>query len=291
MSDLRPPLKWAGGKRWLVPHLRPIWEKHAQRRLVEPFAGGLAIALGLTPRKALLNDVNPHTINFYRWVQKGLQVDVPLENTKGNYYGARERFNTLIRAGQAGSREAASLFYYLNRTCYNGLCRFNAQGEFNTPMGRYKTINYETDFRGYMPVMRGWDLLVGDFEGMPVRPSDLIYADPPYDHSFNQYSRDAFGWDDQVRLARWLGEHEGPVVLSNLASPRVVRLYKEIGFSLKFYQAPRLINCTGDRTPAREVLATRNLEGRLLQEGVPRSASSGSSRRATLNNPVHTSPT
>ena len=58
--SLRPPLKWAGGKRWQVPYLRPIWESHGQRRLVEPFCGGLAVALGLGPEKALLNDSNPH---------------------------------------------------------------------------------------------------------------------------------------------------------------------------------------------------------------------------------------
>jgi DNA adenine methylase len=63
-TNLKPPLKWAGGKRWLVPHLRPLWEPFANRRLVEPFCGGLAVALGLMPDRALLNDRNPHLINF-----------------------------------------------------------------------------------------------------------------------------------------------------------------------------------------------------------------------------------
>jgi DNA adenine methylase len=70
----RPPLKWAGGKRWQVPHLRPMWEPHSRRRLVEPFCGGLAVTLGLLPERALLNDANPHLINFYRWLQQGLHV-------------------------------------------------------------------------------------------------------------------------------------------------------------------------------------------------------------------------
>jgi DNA adenine methylase len=60
----KPPLKWAGGKRWLVPHLRPLWEPFADRRLVEPFCGGLAVALGLMPERALLNDRNPHLESF-----------------------------------------------------------------------------------------------------------------------------------------------------------------------------------------------------------------------------------
>ena len=71
---LRPPLKWAGGKRWLVSHLKPIWQKHQDRRYVEPFCGGLAVALGLQPARALLNDVNPHLINFYRWVASPCQI-------------------------------------------------------------------------------------------------------------------------------------------------------------------------------------------------------------------------
>src|SRR6266436_3054862 len=63
-ASLRPPLKWAGGKRWLVPHLLPYWEKHSERRLIEPFCGGLAVTLGLIPTQALLNDRNPHLIHF-----------------------------------------------------------------------------------------------------------------------------------------------------------------------------------------------------------------------------------
>src|SRR6266850_3785830 len=73
-TRLRPPLKWAGGKRWLVPHLLPYWNPHSSRRLVEPFCGGLAVALGLLPRKALLNDRNPHLIHFYCWLKRGLLV-------------------------------------------------------------------------------------------------------------------------------------------------------------------------------------------------------------------------
>src|SRR5947207_13791191 len=80
---LLPPLKWAGGKRWQVPVLRPLWQAHAHRRLVEPFCGGLATALGLLPERALLNDLNPHVINFYRWLKRGLHVCVAMENTPG----------------------------------------------------------------------------------------------------------------------------------------------------------------------------------------------------------------
>ncbi|HYK63799.1 MAG TPA: adenine methyltransferase, partial [Patescibacteria group bacterium] len=68
-----------------------------------------------------------------------------------------------------------------------------------------------------------------------------------------------FNWDDQVRLAQWLARHAGPVILSNQATDRIRRLYKELGYTVKILTAPRMINSTGDRTPAQEVLALRNL--------------------------------
>jgi DNA adenine methylase len=255
---LRPPLKWAGGKRWQVQHLRPLWAPHRHRRLVEPFCGGLAVTLGLMPRRALLNDINPHVINFYRWLKRGLKTSLVMIYDERQYYAYRERFNELLRNGEGESAQAAALFYYLNRTGYNGLCRFNRKGGFNVPFGRYTHINYTSDFRAYRRVFTGWDLIQTDFEAIPLESKDFVYADPPYDVEFRQYSKDGFSWEEQVRAARWLARHPGPVVLSNQATERIVALYESLGFALKFLPAPRMISCTGDRTPAREVLATRN---------------------------------
>lgn len=256
---LRPPLKWAGGKRWQVPHLRPLWEPHARRRLVEPFCGGLAVALGLLPTRALLNDANPHLINFYRWLQRGLPSTVPMDNSKTLYYRHRERFNALLASGEGDSAEAAELFYYLNRTGYNGLCRFNNRGLFNVPFGRYATIGYVDDFHPYREAFTGWTFTVGDVEAIPLDRGDFVYADPPYDVEFTQYSKGGFSWEDQQRTARWLAKHRGPVVLVNQATERVERLYRALGYAVRFLDAPRRISCTGDRTPAREILGTRNL--------------------------------
>ncbi len=258
---LRPPLKWAGGKRWLVPHLKPLWEPYAHRRLVEPLCGGLAVALGLLPAKALLNDINVHLINFFRWVGKGLSIEIPMENDKTLYYTYRNRFNQLIKEGKENTREAAELFYYLNRTGYNGLCRFNQKGEFNVPFGRYKNINYVRDYQPYRSAFQQWEFSCVDFEELTLNKDDFIYADPPYDVEFTQYSKDGFDWADQVRLANWLAGHPGPVVLSNQATGRIVELYRDRGFKLIFLDAPRMISCTGDRTPAREVLAVKNIPG------------------------------
>jgi DNA adenine methylase len=76
---------------------------------------------------------------------------------------------------------------------------------------------------------------------------------------FTHYAKEGFAWADQVRLAEWLAAHPGPVVLSNQATPRIVELYEGLGFDLRFLNAPRMISCTGDRTPAREVLAVKNI--------------------------------
>ncbi|HWO72226.1 MAG TPA: Dam family site-specific DNA-(adenine-N6)-methyltransferase [Dehalococcoidia bacterium] len=256
---LRPPLKWAGGKRWLVPYLRPLWARHSHRRLVEPLCGGLAVALGLRPRRALLNDLNPHNVNFYRWLARGLTLDLEMRNDSQLYYRYRRRFNQLVTRGEAASREAAQLFYYLNRTGYNGLCRFNRRGEFNVPFGRHATINYARDLSAYADAMAGWEFRVGDFEALELQSDDFVYADPPYDVEFTQYSKESFGWEEQVRLAEWLARHPGPVVLSNQATPRITDLYRRLGFELSFLQAPRMISCNGDRTKATEVIAVRGL--------------------------------
>jgi DNA adenine methylase len=123
-----------------VPRLRPLYASHRHRRLVEPFGGGLAVALGLLPERALLSDVNPNLIHCYQWLQRGLVIEERFENRSLAFYAARERFNLLLRIARENTREAAALFYYLNRTCYNGLCRFNRRGEFNVPSGRYKML-------------------------------------------------------------------------------------------------------------------------------------------------------
>lgn len=258
-TTFRPPLKWAGGKRWQVPHLRPLWDSHARRRLVEPFCGGLAVTLGLQPERALLNDANPHLINFYRWLKRGLRVSFPIENNEDMFYRYRERFNVLIHAGKAESQESAALFYYLNRTGYNGLCRFNSKGEFNVPFGQYKTITYEKSFPVFRETFAAWDFTAGDFSDIPLRRDDFVYADPPYDVEFTAYSRGGFSWDDQTRTAEVLARHSGPVVLVNQSTPRIDTLYRRLGYHVRYLDAPRRISCSGDRTPAKEVLATRNL--------------------------------
>lgn len=233
-GDAQTPVEVGGGKRWLAPRLRELWRGHRDRRLVEPFCGGLAVALGLNPERAMLSDINPHPINFYQWLKHGLRMRIAMRND-------------------------AALFFYLNRTGYNGLCRFNRDGLFNVPFGRHARINYRRDFLPYRAAFAGWDFRTGDFASLPLEADDFIYTDPPYDVEFTQYSKERFAWADQVRLAEWLARHPGPVVLSNQATTRIVELYRSLGFALTILRVPRMISCTDDRKPARAVIAIKDV--------------------------------
>jgi DNA adenine methylase len=259
-DSLPPPLKWAGGKRWLVPRLRELYEPHRHRRLVEPFVGGMAVALGLSPERALLNDVNHHLINFYCRLTVGGSFVIAMMNDERFYYAQRAFFNSLINLpGGRDTNEAAEIFYYLNRTGFNGLCRFNGSGEFNVPFGRYASIDYRRDFAAYASVLKKWEIRCGDFYTLDVAADDFVYLDPPYDGTFTDYSAGGFSWDDQVHLADCFASHSGPVVASNQATDRVMALYRNRGFRVELIEVRRRISANGDRTPAVEMLATRNV--------------------------------
>ncbi|MEB3205936.1 MAG: Dam family site-specific DNA-(adenine-N6)-methyltransferase [Vampirovibrionales bacterium] len=272
---LTPPLKWAGGKRWLVSHVQARLNAlgiHLTgpdgKRLIEPFCGGLAMALGLQPQRAWLNDVNPHLINFYRHVQSGLvidnHIDEPLQNDRLFFDAARQRFNALIDQGDYQTPEAAVWFYYLNRTGYNGLCRFNQTGHYNVPFGRYSKITYARDFLHYRDRLRQWQLSCGSYRHMMaqqehaiISKEDVVYADPPYDAAFVNYSAGGFSWQDQEQLAQWLAQLPGTVMASNQATPRIQALYQDLGFEIELLEAPRRIACNGNRDKAQEILAIR----------------------------------
>lgn len=259
--ELPPVLKWAGGKRWLVEMLRPYYDR--SRRYVDPFSGGLSIPLGLRPDRALLSDANPHLMNLYRWMKHGLEWDEDLgidwEYDKTVFYENRAKFNALCASRDYWSKDGALLFYYLNRTCYNGLCRFNSEGTFNVPFGKHKNPDIRRSFLPYMDALNGWELFFGDFATLPLEPTDFVYVDPPYDVEFTQFTPKDFTWEDQVRLVNWLSTHPGPVIASNSYTQRIIDLYRSAGFDVRSVHAPRSISCTGDRDPELEILAFKGI--------------------------------
>jgi len=303
VRQLEPPLKWAGGKRWLLDTLRIVYGPHRGRRLVEPFVGGMAVTLGLAPETAYLSDINPHLINFYRHLQEGLVVgerarefmDAPPGAREKSFYEARRLFNEVI-ADASDSRLAAELFYYLNRTCFNGLCRFNNKGEFNVPFGRYKTINYIKDFTPYKGLLgsRNWVIRTGSYESIEIQEGDFVYADPPYHVEFTKYAKEDFTLSHQEELADWLSGLGVPVVASNQATERMMALYRSRGFRVETLPAPRRISCTGDRTPAEEMLAFKNIAPAVIkkvEEHIARAPGrSGTERGQSLLTPAPSRP-
>lgn len=251
---MQPLLKWAGGKRWLLPTIEKIWKAKKYDRIVEPFCGGMAISLGIEPVNALINDSNPYLINLYCWMQRGLVIDLKFVNNEEYYYKCRNLFNNLIKHGDIHTKEAAELFVYLNKLGFNGLCRFNNKGFYNVPFGRHTKINISKDLTHYSKLMFNWTLSCGDFSRLDINSGDLVYADPPYDVEFTKYSQIDFKWDDQIALAYWLKKLPCDVIASNQATLRVIDLYTNLGFRIEYIDAPRRISCTGDRTAAKEIL-------------------------------------
>lgn len=254
-----PPIKYPGGKRFLVNTIKALWTNSRSIRLVEPFSGAMAISLGIAPKKARLNDLNPHVINFYQSIQKGFSIEIAMQNDEEFYYAKRNQFNSLISNGQYTTCIAASLFYYLNRTCFNGLVRFNASGLFNVPFGRYKTINYQRYFPEIRKIIRNWKFTSDDFTKVRINKTDFLYVDPPYDTEFTNYSGKGFDWPEQKRLIKHLAKYQCPIVISNQATDRILDLYIKNGYQTKIIDAPRTISCNGDRKKAKEILALKNI--------------------------------
>jgi DNA adenine methylase len=211
---LVPPLKCQGIKTKLVPTLKQAVEDCAFARWVEPFCGSCVVALNLQPPVALLCDANPHIVRLYTDVQShritaGLAKEFLVENGESlrrtgeaYYYEVRQRFN----------EAPTSLdFLFLNRSCFNGLIRFNRNGRFNTPYGHKpgrfaqayvtKIVNQIARVEKVLSAVN-WTFEVADFRQTlsGLNPDDLVYADPPYagrhvDY-YNQWSI-----DDEKELA------------------------------------------------------------------------------------------
>lgn len=264
-----PLLKWAGGKTWLIPQLTKIYDRHRDKTWIDPFCGGLALPLALQPERAILSDVNRWLINFYNCVRshpefKALDID----NTQTEFYRARVEFNTAIQRGFCDLEAMAGLFYYLNRTCFNGLCRFNSAGEFNTPYGNYKNPLIDRDFSPYRQLFKNWTFYYRDYFDfshqmdlfLSEQDNSFLFLDPPYDDGFVGYSGNQFDWFSQVRLIETTDSFTCPIVICNKATERIVELYRSHGFAVEIVSAPRRIASNGNRQRVDEVLATKNLQ-------------------------------
>ncbi len=260
---MRPFLKWAGSKQHIIERIKAVLP--AGRTLVEPFAGSCSVSLSTDYDSYLLSDINKDLINLY----KNLQVEgkpfieycrtffTEENKTKERFIELRHTFNNT-----SDLRLKAALFLYLNRYCYNGLCRYNSKGIFNSPFGRLKPYFPEEEMKYFRARLKNAVFESLDFREIMDRATEgcVVYADPPYDpltatSNFTTYSAGGFNKKDQVdlvRLARQLAERGVPVLLSNHATPFIMNLCREA--DINTFDVRRFISCA-DRNLAREVLA------------------------------------
>jgi DNA adenine methylase len=253
------------------------------RTYYEPFAGGAALFFHLEPKRAVLGDMNDNVINTYRSiVHCRIVVEVAhgalaAEHNKRHYYRTRAVWNRSfwsripdppldVHLGDRWPHRAAQ-FLYLNKTCFNGLWRENTQGKMNTPMGRYKKPSFVTaaELDDAQRVLEKATLRVGPFwqTVMDARRGDFVYMDPPYDPtsktaSFTAYGRDAFGRDEQEKLAEVvdeLGDKGVNVMISNANTRFIRELYKGLDIR-KVYRRGSINSDTSKRGRVAELLIT-----------------------------------
>ena len=227
---MKPIIKYRGGKSKEIPFFEKYIPDHFDTYF-EPFLGGGAVYFHLHPSKAVINDINPKVMTFYRQVRdnypevrrqldhleklystnqeeyimmKKLTPELRVENKNEQlYYSLRDMFNGKI----ASSYLSAVVYYFINKTAYSGMIRYNATGEYNVPFGRYQNFNTQLLTREHAELLKGADVTCLDFAKIFIRASsdDFMFLDPPYDCIFNDYGnldkRDGFDELEHRRLA------------------------------------------------------------------------------------------
>ena len=272
----RPFLKWAGGKLRIVSELKKKFPKTG-KRFIEPFVGAGSVSLNVDYPEYIINDVNKDLTDVYFYLQT-LGVDfiekcrslfTPENNTRESFARLKKEFNTT----QNTIRKSA-LFIYLNRHCFNGLCRYNGSGEFNTPIGNYEKPYFpEKELMSAFEKVKKFQIKSGDFRDIfkLVRKDDVVYCDSPYlplseSSSFDDYSMGGFSLQSQIDLARCASEASSrgaTVVVSNHWNWYAKEIYTNM-FKAKIttLDVARTINCNAEkRKPVKEMIAVFKPEG------------------------------
>ncbi|MGE2723562.1 DNA adenine methylase [Mycolicibacterium pulveris] len=234
-NQLRPLLKWAGGKQWLAPSLSQLFEMSASDRLIEPFAGGAALYFFARPARAVLGDTNYTLISTYQALKRqpdSVSAELSDMNIDADtFYRIRSEQPVL-------KKRMAARMIYLNRTAFSGIWRVNARGEFNVPFGCKPETKLPTpsELRSYSRALKNATFYSTDFQDTLAHsslPTDFVYCDPPYtvthnNNGFLRYNEKIFRWSDQLRLADLCNDFAQlgtSVVVSNAAHRDVVELY------------------------------------------------------------------
>jgi len=272
--DGEPFIKWAGGKTQLLSQLTKYFPKKFTA-YIEPFMGGAAVFFYLRRTRgnfpAYLFDWNPELVNCFQQVRDRVDALIPflrrhqLLHDEKHYYEVRAELPSTLTELQRAAR-----FIYLNKTCYNGLYRVNARGQFNVPMGSHKNphIFDETDLRATGAALQGVTIEHRDFSDVydVAQKGDFVYIDPPYHtegKGFTGYAvgvsgRTEFGASEQRRLSNTLDklrERGCYVMESNSHTKFIQHLYYD--YKVHTVQARRAINSNGNgRGMVKEIVIT-----------------------------------
>lgn len=257
----KPIVKWVGGKRGILDELIENMPE-AFNDYYEPFCGGAALFLALFPQEghtAYISDVNGDLINLYSVVQEhpkelmAMLDDMAEKHNEQYYYEVRSQHDLEDDVARAAR------FLFINKTGFNGLIRYNAKGQINTPWGHKKnpvTLYVEEDIVIAAEAFCGAEVRCMDYDECEPKTGDFVYLDPPYDGTYAGYNRNGFGEDAQYALAAWckgLDSQGVKFMLSNSDTPLINELYKD--FRIEKIEAPRAVSCKADgRKPVQEVL-------------------------------------
>ncbi len=273
-KHIGPVLKWVGGKRQLLSVIDTFLPETIGS-YYEPFVGGGAVLFHLQAQKAVINDYNEELINVYNVIKNdvdALLIDLKRHANDSEYFydlRAKDRNGLYSKMTPV---EKASRVIFLNKTCFNGLYRVNAAGEFNTPFGRYKNPNIvnETTLRAVSEYFKNQHVEIkqGDFEASlkDVEKGAFVYFDPPYDpvsisSNFTSYTDQGFGRKDQIRLKEVcdsLNEKGVNFMLSNSATDFIKDLYSD--YRIEITKAKRSINSNKDKRGKVEEVLVMNYE-------------------------------
>ncbi|ECI2510975.1 Dam family site-specific DNA-(adenine-N6)-methyltransferase [Salmonella enterica subsp. enterica serovar Paratyphi B] len=255
---IKPFLKWAGGKFGVIDDL--LAHMPHGHRLIEPFAGGGSIFLNAGFDEAIVSDACQDLILTYQVMQREPLALIDKANVmfrEGNNPEYFDDIKVRFNRRDMTQMERAAAFIYLNRHCYNGLMRYNRQGEFNVGFGKYRQPYFPlAELEAFSAVASRCTFAVADCNDTVALAGegDVVFCDPPYEpmpgkSGFTNYSGQSFRFDDQVRLAQSLkAAHQrgASVVITNSGAPAIRELYTSMGFDVRPLRARRSISCTGE---------------------------------------------
>lgn len=228
MTSLKPLVKWSGGKKDELKYIKKYLPLNFNIYL-EPFVGGGAVFFDLKPKKAVISDVHVELIDFYKSIKDGYSLDI--YDFMSNHNNDEETYYNIRNIKPLTQLENAKRFFYLRKTCYRGMLRYNNKGEFNIPFGRYKTYNFdELKNKKYEQLFLNTDIFNESFEYIFENYNDqdnFMFLDPPYDSEFTDYGYCSFDKIKHLKLSEYFKSTKIKCLMVIGKTDFIVDLYKD----------------------------------------------------------------